>query len=130
MVDSPHKHAPSEGLDDDGGPADPLVGPAGPLHAVLLLEHHGCPGPPQMLGQSGEGENGGPFVNTNPFPSALPGHLLARPTCVPVTGLETQLRTELASSTLSKNSCHIFTTQSLINSDPHPSIPRPTKPLL
>lgn len=60
VVDSPYKHAPSEGLDDDGGPADPLVGLVSPPHAVLLLEHHGRPGPPQMLGQPGEGESGGP----------------------------------------------------------------------
>lgn len=60
VIDSPHKHAPSEGLDDDSSPADHLVGLEGPLHAVLLLEHHGRPGSPQVLSQPGEGEGGGP----------------------------------------------------------------------
>jgi hypothetical protein len=50
-VGSAHKHGPSEGLDDNGSPAGPLVGQAGPLHAVLLLEHHSCPGLPQVFGQ-------------------------------------------------------------------------------
>lgn len=57
---SPHKHAPREGLDDDGSRADTAVGQAGPPHAVLLLEHHGRPDPAQMLGQPGEGQSGGP----------------------------------------------------------------------
>ena len=72
MVDSPHEHAPSEGLDDAGGPAYPLVGLAGPPHAVLLLEHHGRSAPPQTLRQSGEGKSGGPFMNTSPFPKISP----------------------------------------------------------
>ena len=59
LVGPPHEHAPHEGLDDDGSPSDPAVGPVGPLHTVLLLEHHGRPGPPQMLGQPGEGDRGG-----------------------------------------------------------------------
>lgn len=48
-VASPHQHAAGEGLDDDSGPARPLVGQAGPPHAVLLLEHDGRSGPPQLL---------------------------------------------------------------------------------
>lgn len=49
-IASPHQHATGEGLDDDSGPARPLVGQAGPPHAVLLLEHDGRSGPPQLLG--------------------------------------------------------------------------------
>jgi hypothetical protein len=48
-----HKHGPCEGLDDDGSPADPAVGSAGLQHAVLLLEHDGGPGSPQVFGQPG-----------------------------------------------------------------------------
>lgn len=76
VVDPPHKHAPCEGLDDDSSPADPLVGPAGPPHAVLLLKHHSSLGPPQMLGQPGEGQSGWamltaasePVMNASPSP--------------------------------------------------------------
>lgn len=48
-----HKHAPCEGLNDDCGPVDPEVGSAGLQHSVLLLEHYGCPGSPQVLSQPG-----------------------------------------------------------------------------
>ena len=90
LVDSPHEQAPSEGLNDDGGPAGPPVGQAGPPHTVLLLEHDGCSGPPQMLSQPGEEENrqallteaSKPFVNASLSPLSPAWTLPAEPVFV------------------------------------------------
>ena len=48
-----HKHGPRAGLDDDRSPAHPEVGSVRLQHAVLLLQHYGCPGSPQVLSQPG-----------------------------------------------------------------------------
>lgn len=96
-VVSPHKHAPREGLDDDGSRTDPAVGQAGPPHAVLLLEHHGRPDPAQMLGQPGEGQSGGPcgqrplsWSGTKPLPL---GPAWTPPTVITVTNCSNALGT-------------------------------------
>lgn len=77
MADSPaQQHAPSEGLMTMAA-LRTSGRPGGPLHAVLLLEHHG-----RLLVLVDAwpvwGGERGPFVNTNPFPRPC-GHLPVRP---------------------------------------------------